>query len=102
MHFDKKTNIKVLFHLVKSYYFYTYFELQKESKLDCDLHRAAAVGNTKLIKKILDTGRVHVDCQDEVRCKVSYKLNVMLKYETFLIWPLTIWNTELTQKLSGI
>jgi len=36
-----------------------------ESKLDQELHHAAAIGSSKLLQKILDSGKVHVDCQDE-------------------------------------
>lgn len=39
---------------------------QKETPLDIKLHAAAANGDTKLIQKLLDTGRVHVDCRDDV------------------------------------
>ena len=42
-----------------------------ETKWDRDLHRAAAVGSTKLLQKTLNTGKVHIDCQDEVRIAIS-------------------------------
>ena len=42
-----------------------------ETKWDRDLHRAAAVGSTKLLQKTLNTGKVHIDCQDEVKIAIS-------------------------------
>lgn len=43
-----------------------------ETKLDKDLHQAAATGSSKLLQKILDTGKVHIDCRDEVSHAIGY------------------------------
>lgn len=34
--------------------------------MDIKLHAAAAKGESETISRLLDTGRVHVDCQDNV------------------------------------
>lgn len=39
---------------------------QIESPADVQLHLAALRGNAVQVKRVLDSGRVHVDCQDEV------------------------------------
>lgn len=39
--------------------------MQKESPSDVQLHLAALRGNEVQLKRILDSGKVHVDCQDE-------------------------------------
>ena len=49
---------------------------QVESKLDRELHHATAIGSSKLVQKILDSGKVHVDCQDEVRQKFALFLTI--------------------------
>lgn len=43
------------------------FYLQKETLSDIQLHLAALRGDEMLLKKVLDSGKVHVDCRDEVR-----------------------------------
>lgn len=40
---------------------------QKETPSDLRLHSAARVGDTDLIRKLLDSGRVHPDSQDKVQ-----------------------------------
>ena len=40
--------------------------LQKETPSDQQLHLAALQGNVELMKKVLDGGKVHVDCMDKV------------------------------------
>lgn len=42
------------------------FCLQKETQSDIQLHLAALHGDEVLLKKVLDSGKVHVDCKDEV------------------------------------
>lgn len=39
---------------------------QKESLSDVQLHLAAMNGDLTTLKKILDSGKVHVDCKDKV------------------------------------
>lgn len=46
---------------------YFSFFLQKETPSDIQLHLAAINGDVALLTKLLDSGRVHVDCKDEVR-----------------------------------
>ena len=41
--------------------------LQKESPLDAHLHGAALQGDADTLRRVLDTGRVHVDCKDKVK-----------------------------------
>ena len=57
--------------------------LQVETKLDLDLHRAAATGSSKLLQKILDTGKVHVDCQDEVKILVIQMSVFFMQFTKF-------------------
>lgn len=40
--------------------------LQKETPSDVRLHLAAVNGDLKVIRKLLDSGKVHVDCRDKV------------------------------------
>lgn len=40
--------------------------LQKETLSDIQLHLAALRGDEMLLRKVLDSGKVHVDCKDEV------------------------------------
>lgn len=42
------------------------FFLQKETPSDIQLHLAAIRGDEILLRKLLDSGKVHVDCKDEV------------------------------------
>ena len=59
-------NLKLYLIMASFWYF------QKESPLDMELHQAAKMGDAKKIKKVLETGRVYVDCQDpEVSKKPS-------------------------------
>lgn len=46
------------------------FSLQKESLSDVQLHVAAREGDLHLLRRILDSGKVHVDCKDKVRLSV--------------------------------
>lgn len=39
---------------------------QKETLSDIQLHLAALRGDEMLLRKVLDSGKVHVDCKDEV------------------------------------
>lgn len=54
---------------------------QKESPLDAHLHIAALQGDVDTLRRVLDSGRVHVDCKDRVssdknRKKVRNKSSV--------------------------
>ena len=40
--------------------------LQKETPSDQQLHLAALQGNVEQLRKVLETGKVHVDCKDKV------------------------------------
>lgn len=42
------------------------FIMQKETLSDIQLHLAALRGDEMLLRKVLDSGKVHVDCKDEV------------------------------------
>lgn len=42
------------------------FLLQKETPHDIQLHLASIRGDVTTLRKLLDSGRVHVDCKDEV------------------------------------
>lgn len=46
---------------------FPYFLFQKETPSDVLLHLAAVRGDDKKLSSLLDSGRVHVDSQDEVR-----------------------------------
>lgn len=39
---------------------------QKETPSDVRLHLAAVNGDLKVIRRLLDSGKVHVDCRDKV------------------------------------
>lgn len=39
--------------------------LKKETLSDVQLHLAALRGDEMLLKRVLDSGKVHVDCRDE-------------------------------------
>lgn len=39
---------------------------QKETPSDQQLHLAALQGNLEKLKRVLDSGKVHVDCKDKV------------------------------------
>ena len=39
---------------------------QKETPSDQQLHLAALQGNLEQLKKVIDSGKVHVDCKDKV------------------------------------
>jgi len=41
--------------------------LQKESPSDVQLHLAAIQGDVQLLRRVLDSGKVHVDSKDTVR-----------------------------------
>jgi hypothetical protein len=41
--------------------------LQKESPSDVQLHLAALQGDVDLLRRVLDSGKVHVDSKDKVR-----------------------------------
>lgn len=43
-----------------------FFYSQKETLSDIQLHLAALRGDEMLLRKVLDSGKVHVDCKDEV------------------------------------
>lgn len=46
---------------------FTYFTLQKETPSAQLLHLAALQGNVALLTNVLDSGKVYVDCKDQVR-----------------------------------
>lgn len=54
--------------------FLNFIRLQKETPSDIQLHLAAIHGDVILLAKLLDSGRVHVDCKDEVRFKRIHKI----------------------------
>ncbi|CAH2012362.1 unnamed protein product [Acanthoscelides obtectus] len=41
--------------------------LKKESLSDVQLHFAALNGNLGVLRRILDSGKVHIDCKDKVK-----------------------------------
>lgn len=43
-----------------------FFLSQKETPSDVMLHLAALRGDVVELRRVLDTGKVHVDCKDEV------------------------------------
>ncbi|KFB39981.1 hypothetical protein ZHAS_00007368 [Anopheles sinensis] len=43
-----------------------YMRDDKETLSDVQLHLAALRGDEMLLKRVLDSGKVHVDCRDEV------------------------------------
>lgn len=45
---------------------YIFFLSQKETPSDVMLHLAALRGDVVELRRVLDTGKVHVDCKDEV------------------------------------
>jgi hypothetical protein len=47
-------------------FFFFLFISQKETLSDIQLHLAALRGDEMLLRKVLDSGKVHVDCKDEV------------------------------------
>jgi hypothetical protein len=73
--FDKHSKWSV--DLQQFYIFY----LQKETPSDQQLHLAALQGNVEQLRRVLDSGRVHVDCKDKVGLN-SLKLHLcgLLKY----------------------
>lgn len=58
--------------------FLTVFFFQKETPSSIQLHLAALRGDLVALKRVLDSGKVHVDCRDEVS-------NYKLIYNSFLI-----------------
>ena len=59
-------------------YVLTYFIFQKETPSDQQLHLAALQGNVEQIRKVLEGGKVHVDCKDKVCCR--FYLDGFLKF----------------------
>lgn len=47
--------------------FLLFIFLQKETPSDVLLHLAALRGDDITLRRVLDSGKVHVDCKDEVR-----------------------------------
>lgn len=54
--------LAIIFHLSLPFF----SVLQKETLSDIQLHLAALRGDEMLLRKVLDSGKVHVDCKDEV------------------------------------
>ncbi len=61
-----------------------------ESPLDFDLHKACRAGDATWAKKILDTGRVHVDTKVRFH---QYGIHAPVDID-FLPSPLTFYNFE--------
>lgn len=53
---------------------YIFFISQKETPSDVMLHLAALRGDVVELRRVLDTGKVHVDCKDEVSMIYMYKV----------------------------
>lgn len=51
--------------------------LQKESLSDVQMHCAAMQGDVDILRKILDSGKVHVDSRDKVN---DFKLELLRTY----------------------
>lgn len=51
--------------------FLVVFCLQKETPSDVLLHLAALRGDDITLRRVLDSGKVHVDCKDEVKCTIA-------------------------------
>lgn len=49
---------------------------QKETPSDVRLHLAAVNGDLKIIRRLLDSGKVHVDCRDKVPTKITLQNQV--------------------------
>jgi len=55
-----------------------HFLFQKETPSDQQLHLAALQGNVEQIRKVLEGGKVHVDCKDKVNC--AFCLDTRFKF----------------------
>lgn len=55
------------------YYKLNLFAVQKDAPSDQQLHLAALQGNVEQIRKVFESGKVHVDCKDKVSssCQLS-------------------------------
>lgn len=62
----------------------SFLRLQKETPSDVQLHMAAMRGDEVALLRVLDSGKVHVDCKDEV----SYKkhLNQFMQLHDFQLY----------------
>lgn len=54
--------------------FFLLLSFQKETLSDIQLHLAALRGDIALLKKVLESGKVHVDSRDEVIIRVNNTL----------------------------
>ena len=66
--------------------------LKPESRLDFDLLRASRDGDSFQVRRVLDSGRVHVDCMDEEviyhkakQRHLNHNLNFALRTEVLLL-----------------
>lgn len=48
------------------HHLFSFYRSQKETLSDIQLHLTALRGDEMLLRKVLDSGKVHVDCKDEV------------------------------------
>ena len=46
------------------------------------MHLSALRGDEIMLKKVLDSGKVHVDCKDEVSLKLNYTLYIGLSHKS--------------------
>lgn len=60
------------------------FHLQKETPSDQQLHLAALQGNVDQIQRVLNSGKVHVDCKDKV-CKIISAVLCICVYVYLLV-----------------
>lgn len=56
---------------------------QKETPSDQQLHLAALQGNVEQIRKVLEDGKVHVDCKDKVHTSFFSVTLLFLKLHSF-------------------
>jgi len=61
------------------------FVFQKETPSDQQLHLAALQGNVEQIRKVLEGGKVHVDCKDKVTttCVFFSRLKLLFRKHQF-------------------
>lgn len=53
---------------------FLFLSLQKESLSDVQLHNVAREGDLYLLRRILDSGKVHVDCKDKVELLSAFNM----------------------------
>ena len=63
---------KIIFELSSNTHLISSAVFQKETPSDQQLHLAALQGNLEQLKKVIDSGKVHVDCKDKVNRDLSH------------------------------